>query len=283
MSERDCGTMARVWRYPVKSMRGETLEAATLSERGIAGDRVYAVRDQVTEKIASAKHPRVWGHLLQCVAQTDPTAGVVRVTLPDGQRVTAGQPDAEAALRALTGRTVALVTEPRTPPVIERYWPDVDGLTLHDTVTTDTIGLGAPAGTFFDFAPLHLLTTATLAHLARLYPAGQVDARRFRPNLVIETPAEVSGFVENAWVGCTLLVGEARLRITTQVPRCVVPTLPQGPLAGDLGILRAVADHNRPPVAALEGARVPCLGVYALVERGGVVCRGDAVRLADAA
>lgn len=166
---------------------------------------------------------------------------------------------------------------------IERYWPDIDGLALRDMVTSGAIGQGAPSGTFFDYAPLHLLTTATLAHLRTLYPQGQVDAQRFRPNLVIAVPEEVRGFAENSWVGHTLQIGgDVRLRISNPVPRCVVPTLPQGELAADIGILRAVAQHNRPPVPALDGQRLPCLGVYASVERDGVICQGDAVRIAGA-
>jgi uncharacterized protein YcbX len=145
-------------------------------------------------------------------------------------------------------------------------------------VTSGRIGQGAPEGTFFDYAPLHLMTTTTLARLQALYPRGQVDLRRFRPNLVIETPEDMRGFVENDWVGRTLAIGaEVRLRVTDPSPRCVVPTLSQGELAEDIDILRAVAEHNRPAVPALDGARLPSLGVYATIERGGVIRTGDTV------
>jgi uncharacterized protein YcbX len=196
--------------------------------------------------------------------------------------VTIGRDDVDGALCALTGRRVALVDVAPETPEIERYWPDIDGLALRDAVTSNVIGRGAPPGTFFDYAPLHLLTTATLAALAALYPSGHVDTRRFRPNLVVELPEEARGFVENDWVGRTILVGrELRLRISNPSPRCVVPTLPQGELAQDLGILRAIAAHNRPPVPALDGDAVPCLGVYVSIERGGVATVGDAVQFAD--
>jgi uncharacterized protein YcbX len=176
------------------------------------------------------------------------------------------------------GRSVRLVRTPPPASEIERYWPDIDGLLLRDTVTSGRIGQGAPDGTFFDYAPLHLLTTATLAHLQALYPRGQVDPRRFRPNLVIETTEAMRGFVENDWVGRTLAIGaEVRLRVTDPSPRCVVPTLSQGELAEDIGILRAVAEHNRPAAPALDDKRLPSLGVYASVERGGVIRAGDTV------
>lgn len=275
------GVVREVWCYPVKSMRGERLEAAHLGERGIVGDRVFALRDAESGKIASAKHPRRWGALLHCVARTN-ASGRVTITLPDGRQLTTGQDNVDAALAEITGRAVALIDEVPEQPEIERYWPDVEGLALRDTVTSNVIAQGAPTGGFFDFAPLHLLTTASLATLAALHPSGRADRRRFRPNLFIETPGDAAGFVENDWVGRTLVIGhEVRLRITTPVPRCVVPTLAQDDLAGDIGILRAIAAHNRPAIPARGDARLPSLGVYAYVERCGEVRAGDSVRIAD--
>ncbi len=272
------GSVRALWRYPVKSMRGERLTQASVSVRGIAHDRGYALLDQETGKIASAKRPRMWGRLLQCQAWFVTMDGVARIALPDGRELLTSQDDADGLLSALTERPVHMTRTPPESPEIERYWPDVDGLQLRDMVTSGRIGQGAPQGTFFDYAPLHLMTTATLDHLQALYPRGQVDPRRFRPNLVIETPDDIQGFAENEWVGRTFQIGaEVRLRITNPSPRCVVPTLPQSELAEDIGILRAVAQHNRPPVPTLDGARLPCLGVYASIERGGVIRSGDAV------
>lgn len=272
------GRLRELWRHPVKSMRGEPLHAAQVSERGLAYDRGYALLDLETGKIASAKRPRMWGRLLQCRARVVSAQGAVSIVFPDGQELLAIQDDADARLSALTGRSVRLARTPPPAPEIERYWPNIDGLLLRDTVTSGRIGQDAPDGTFFDYAPLHLMTTATLARLQALYPRGQVDPRRFRPNLVIETSDDMRGFVENDWVGRTLAIGaEVRLRVTDPSPRCVVPTLPQGELAEDIGILRAVAEHNRPAVPALDGARLPSLGVYATIERGGVIRTGDAV------
>ncbi len=275
------GSVQELWRYPVKSMRGERLSEAEVGARGIAHDRGYALLDQATGKIASAKHPRLWGGLLQCQARVMSADGVVCITLPDARELLLQRDDVDEALSLLTRRPVRLLRTPPQVPEIERYWPDVDGLSLRDTTTSGEIGQGAPRGTFFDYAPLHLVTTATLAHLRTLYPYGQVDVRRFRPNLVIEVPDEAQGFVENTWIGQTFQLGQnVRLRVTDPTPRCVVPTLPQGELVEDIGVLRAVAQHNRPSVPALAGAHLPCLGVYASVEREGVIHLGDAVRLA---
>lgn len=274
------GRLKELWRYPVKSFQGERLADAQVSVRSIAYDRGYALLDRDTQKIASVKRPRMWGRLLQCQARVVSADGAVCITLADGREILANQDDVDETLSLLTNRSVHLEHTPPQAPEIERYWPDVDGLALRDMVTSGAIGQGAPQGTFFDYAPLHLLTTTTLAHLRRLYPRGQVDARRFWPNLVIEAFEASHGFVENAWVGQTVQIGDVvRLCVTDPVPRCIVPTLPQGELEEDIGILRAVAQHNRPPVPALDGARLPCLGVYASIVRDGAMHIGDAVWL----
>jgi uncharacterized protein YcbX len=280
------GTVNGLWRYPIKSMRGEACATLTLTSRGVAEDRAYALRDLTTGKIASAKHPRMWGTLLTCCASmvVPPESGAslpeVQIILPDGRTVVIGRDPVDAQLSTVFGRMVALVSDSPVAVEIERYWPDVDGLALRDTVTSGPIGLGAPGNPFVDYAPVHLLTTASLARLHALYPAGHVDMRRFRPNLVVELAGGEAGFVENDWVGRTLLIGDdVRLRVSDPTPRCVVPTLPQADLPQDVGILRAVAAHNRPPIPALGGVLQPSLGVYASVEQPGQIQRGDPVRL----
>jgi uncharacterized protein YcbX len=148
----------------------------------------------------------------------------------------------------------------------EEYWPDIEGLDYRDTVTEWEL----PAGTFFDLAVVHLLTTATIERLRALYPQGRFEVRRFRPNIVVATAPDRQGFVENDWIGHTVAIGdEVRLRITGPCPRCVMTTLPQGDLPKDAGILRTAAQNNEANV-----------GVYADVVQGGTVRRGDDVTLA---
>jgi uncharacterized protein YcbX len=150
-------------------------------------------------------------------------------------------------------------------PRAEEYWPDMEGLEHRDTVTDFDL----PEGTFFDCAVVHVLTTATLDRLRELYPQGRFEVRRFRPNVVVDTPNSVTGFVEDAWIGRTVHIGEGvRLSITGPCPRCVMTTLAQGDLPKDPGILRTAARHNEVNV-----------GVYASVVRGGHVRRGDVIRL----
>jgi uncharacterized protein YcbX len=195
---------------------------------------------------------------------------VVRVTLPDGSFVTSDQPDATRVLSSALGREVALAQArpdgESSGAQAEEYWPDIEGLDYRDTVTDFEL----PAGTFFDLATVHLLTTATIDRLRSLYPEGRFEVRRFRPNIVVSTGTGREGFVEDAWVGRTVAIGDdVRLRITGPCPRCVMTTLAQGDLPKDSGILRAAAQHNHANV-----------GVYAEVAAGGTVRRGDAVTLA---
>jgi hypothetical protein len=113
-------------------------------------------------------------------------------------------------------------------------------------VTDETIGIGAPPGTFFDFSAVHIVTTATLASLSRAYPQGRFDLRRFRPNIIAESDA--AGFPENEWVGRRILVGdELTLEVLIPCPRCVMTTLSQGDLPLDSGILRTAAQQNTVP------------------------------------
>jgi MOSC domain-containing protein len=265
-------------------MMGEELNAAEVTQSGLLGDRAYALVDSSDGKIASAKNPRKWPQLFDCrAALADaPRTGVkvppVRITLPDGTIINSDQPDVRQILSKVLNREVTLdaivhghqegvesaLSDLRTATA-EEYWPDIEGLEHRDTVTD----FGLPEGTFFDCAFVHLLTTTTLDRLRMLYPKGRFEVRRFRPNIVVETPNGGKDFVENDWVGQVFAIGDAvRLSITGPCPRCVMTTLAQSDLPKDAGILRTAAQHNRAHV-----------GVYASVLQGGTVRRGDSVRL----
>ena len=268
----EVGSVVSLWRYPVKSMLGEELNASEVTKGGLVGDRAYALVDSSDGKVTSAKNPRKWPQLFDFrAALTDaPRIGVkvppVRITLPDGTIVDSEQADVHQILSEVLKREVTLSELPdlRTGTA-EEYWPDIEGLDHRDTVTD----FGLPEGTFFDCAFVHLLTTATLDRLRVLYPQGRFEVRRFRPNIVVETTNGEKDFVENAWIGQMLALGDAvRLSITGPCPRCVMTTLPQGDLPKDAGILRTAAQHNRANV-----------GVYASVLQGGKVRRGDSVKL----
>ena len=270
------GSVGALWRYPVKSMLGEELNAAEVTPRGLLGDRQFAVVDAATGKVAGAKNPRKWGNFLDFRAayveppQPGTKLPAVRLTLPDGTSVTSSQDDLPKILSAVLGRDVTFAEARQAGEsqvgTAEEYWPDVDGLDFRDTVTDFDL----PAGTFFDVAVVHLLTTATMDRLRALHPQGRFEVRRFRPNIVISTGPDEQGFAEDDWIGHTVSIGDrARLRITEACCRCVMTTLPQGDLPKDSGILRTAAQHNHVNV-----------GVYADVIASGPIRRGDPVTLA---
>jgi uncharacterized protein YcbX len=271
-TQTDAGSVISLWQYPVKSMMGVELDATEVTERGLLGDRSYALIDSSDGKVATAKNPRKWPRLFDFRAEfieparSDLKVPPVRIGLPDGSSVISDQANLNQILSKALNREVALCVAERRPVIAEEYWPDMEGLDYRDTVTDFSL----PQETFFDCASVHLLTTATLERLQELYPQGRFDVRRFRPNVVVQLASAEKGFVENAWVGHTLAIGTSvQLNITGACGRCVMTTLAQGDLSSDPGILRTAARHNQANV-----------GVYAAVVRGGTVNRGDPVRFA---
>ncbi len=267
------GTVVSLKRYPVKSMMGEELNATWVTPSGLLGDRDFALVDTADGKVVSAKNPRKWPGLFnfRSAYVEPPQPGeanpVVRVTLPDGTIVSSQQEDANEVFSRVLGRPVTLESLAPEQPCLEEYWPDMQELDHRDTVTDEKMA----AGTFFDAAPVHLLTTATLDALRKGYPEGRFELARFRPNIVIQPNTDEVDFVENAWIGRVLTIGDqVQLRITGPCPRCVMTTLAQGDLPADTGILRTAAKLNQAHV-----------GVYATVVQGGTIRQGDEVRLAE--
>ncbi len=279
------GMVGALWRYPVKSMLGEELDAAEVTANGLLGDRGYACVDLFTGKVASAKHPRKWARLFECqAAYVEPPRHsqplpAVRVTLPDGASVTSDQSGLTEALSGVLGRDVVLLSAPPPNASYEEYWADIEGMPYRAVITEQELGGGTMPGLFYDGAVIHLLATATLRRLHTLYPAGRFAPQRFRPNIVVQSADDDAGFTESAWLDRMLAIGdEVRLEVIAPCIRCVMTTLAQGDLPADPGILRAVAQHNR--VGFPGYGALPCVGVYASVARGGVIRRGDAVRFA---
>lgn len=278
------GSVVSLWRYPVKSMMGEELNATEVTARGLLGDRAYALVDSSDGKVASAKNPKKWPGLFDFRAAFagDLRSGVamppVRITMPDGSAMTSEHGRLNETLSRVLEREVTLTAArrethgsavpavPASPrPHAEAYWPDMEGLGHRDTVTDFEL----PEGTFFDSAVVHLLTTATLDRLREWYPQGRFEVRRFRPNVVVRVREDTGDFAEEAWIDRTVAIGEdVRLRITGPCQRCVMTTLAQADLPRDTGILRAAAQSNHANV-----------GVYATVEAGGMVRRGDPITL----
>jgi uncharacterized protein YcbX len=213
---------------------------------------------------------------LSAEALDDATA---RITLPDGKTMSSTDPSVDEVLSGLLGQPVTLTGTPPDGATLDRAVPEAvlrDGIKAEVPATLVELGAAAPPGTFVDFAPLHLLTTATLDRIAELSPYRRVRLERYRPNVVIRTDAD--GFTENDWLGRDLRVGEDLvLRVIARTPRCAIPTLAHGDLPRDTEALRVVARHNR--IRPLPDAEPePCAGVYAQVLHPGRITAGDPVR-----
>lgn len=281
------GVVADLRRYPVKSMLGEGLGVAVLDERGLAGDRAFALVDDETGKVVSVKRPRWWGRIFELVAATGDD-GRVRVTFPDGTVRAIDDPHLPDLLSDFFGRRVSIVGTPPPGASFDEVWERElkDGAEPYfgepsrvedgDEMVDGGTEMSAH-GNLFNYGTLHVLTTSSTDALARAAPDSVFAPHRFRPNVVVDTRGD--GFVETAWQGRSLTVGDGvRLAVTFTVPRCVMTTLPQGDQPADRGVLRTIARENA--VDVLEtGTRYPCLGVYADVGHGGRIEVGDPVLL----
>jgi hypothetical protein len=217
-----------LWRYPVKAMLGQLLDAVEVGPEGCAGDRRWIVVDSDTgERIANKRGPTD-PRLRACRAEL--IGDALRVTLPDGE-VLVGAEIADA-LSDLLERRVHL----------ER-------------------------GAHHDLAPIHLITASTLRHFG-------ADARRFRPNVVLDDGERENGFTEDALVGGTLR-GPSGLELAVELhtPRCVVPTRAREELPAEPGLLRRIVDEHRVDLGWY--GRHGCAGAYATVARPGRVRVGE--------
>jgi len=281
------GTIAGLWRYPVKSMGGERLAAAALSWRGIPGDRGWAVYDESRGGITGAKR---LPPLRACRARylVEPVSGeaspAAEITLPDGTHLSSESADAERRLSGVAGRPVTLRSLDATGADSPRRLTS-EGETQEMVRAVMGLLPGEPEpdmsefpperlrllrqGNFFDALPIHVLTRATLSTLARIAPASVWDERRFRPNLVVETDG-LHGYPELAWIGRRIRVGSAVLEIVSGCPRCVMVTQPVDDLPPDPRVMRTLVRETRHTA-----------GVYARVAAEGEVRIGDEVALLD--
>lgn len=265
-------------------MQGEPLRAAVVGARGLLGDRAYALVDLATGHVASAKHPGKWAALFACRAAyaAEPSPGAplppVLISLPDGNQLSSANPECDAVLSRALGRPVALRAD--APPDATREADRAPIDAGAPAIQSEPLALAAP-GTFFDYAPVHLLTNATLARLRALYPSGEWQPRRFRPNIVLAAD-ESQGYAELEWLGQVLAsAGGLRLHLIDPAPRCVIPTLAQAGLPRDPGILRTLAAHTRAASLTLApGAEFTAVvGIYAQVRQAGALRVGDTLVL----
>lgn len=281
------GTVAALWRYPVKSMGGEQVASSVLDRRALHADRMWAVRDLELGAVTTARRLPA---LLGCTARyvDEPPAGVgpgdvvpVAVTFPDGTEVaTTDRETMDARLSELVAKQVALVP---LPPVDEKAayrgilaskkdirqqfgvpddepLPDLSMFPLRKLA--ELAIYATPVGIFADAYALHVVTTSSLRAMAAV--GGDFDVRRFRPNVVIES--DLDGLAEQQWLGGTLKAGEVTMQVEIPTIRCTVPLREQAGVPADPQVMRTVSR---------EGDR--CFGVYADIASTGTLRVGDAV------
>lgn len=182
------GSVARLWRYPVKSMSAEALDEVELSWAGLAGDRRWAFLRADSEKNdfpwqTIRENPEMGGYRPRLTHPKRPDKSTVNVRAPNGDQYDISDP----ALASLVGDGVRLMR----------------------------LNRGA-----FDAMPVSLITTQTVAAICDL-ASVPVDALRFRPNLLVDSRLD-EPFHEDEWVGSVIRIGGARIRVDRQDSRCVV-------------------------------------------------------------
>jgi len=227
------GTVERLVRYPVKSLAGEELDELELDRRGPVGDRLWGLVDD-EGKIASGKPTRRFRKvegLLHHAAWLD--GGLPVIEPAGGDPVRADGPAMEAVVAQLAGPGWRLAREDATP--------------------------------HHDAAPLHLVTTATLARLGEEL-GWEFEWQRLRPNVVVQVD-DPPNFVEDGWVGQELAIGEVVLRVTDRCERCVMVNHSR---PGGL-------EHRREVLKQIGRSNDVCAGVYAEIVTVGRLRVGDTV------
>jgi uncharacterized protein YcbX len=280
------GHIKEIWRYPVKGMAGESLGTCALGERGVEGDRTWALRDVARKEVQSCKfRPQ----LLLCTARdrSNGAGSHIEVTFPDGSVLAGADAKIHTRLSELMGRSSTLeALRPASDRDFYRRHKLDDHTWFEELKATFEREEGEPLpdfseappafsefvatpGMFFLVTPLHIVTTATLQHLKALNPNADWDRRRFRPNLLIEPSPQARGLVEQDWIGKKLKLGDATIDCAGATPRCGAITRAQPDFAADKTVLRTVvrdADQN--------------VGVYGFISGSATLHVGDQVYLA---
>jgi len=236
------GAVEALWRYPVSSLGGEQIDAAVLDATGIAGDRLWGMVDRATGAIARPEGEKRWRG-----------APSVKSRLVDGDLQV--EIDGHGWLDGFGAQAQTAMADHFGFPVeIRRHGP---AYSAPDVV--------APR---YRRAAIHLVTTASLRKLQTVIPDSLLDVRRFRPNIVMALPEDVTGFEEGRWLRREIRIGTVRLYVTEPCDRCAFTMLQQRNIPLDKSVLPAIASANG------KG-----FGVYCSVLEGGSVATGDRVEV----
>ncbi len=269
------GRVSELWRYPVKSMQGESLKMATVGKKGLVGDRLFALMDKESGRIVSAKNPKKWERVFRFSAKSlvakDSGRPLPRpnITFPDGETVFIEDDNINEILSKKIGRSVVLISQVPENATLEKL--SLEEEESGDVETASCLEKLSPLD-FFDGGKLHILTTGALNKLKKKYSGGDFDARRFRPNIVIDSDdtefsANLNLNLENHWEYLMIEVGDkVRLKVTKPTVICIMTTLAQENIPKDNQILKMIDQFNN-----------GYLGVYTQTLEPGSIEVGDFV------
>lgn len=224
--------ISEIWRYPVSSLVGERLVEAKCLRDGLKGDRQYLLIDATTGEVAAPETTPRWRPALVLSARYE------------GDRL---------LVSSIEGNELSI------GPGLDRLASDILGFKCLIVAKGDQTVPDKPALPRYDISPLHVVTDLSMRIVSEAIPDASIDARRFRPNLVVSS--DVS---EQDWIGSSWSCGDLRGKITEPTKRCGFTMIEQPGLPEQPEILRTIIRrHQR------------FLGVYASVEAEGKLSVGD--------
>ncbi|QKC94332.1 MOSC domain-containing protein [Mesorhizobium sp. NZP2298] len=240
------GSVSQLWRYPASSLAGERRDAILVGPAGMAGDRMFGLVDTSDNEIARPDREAKW-HKVPRIRTRLANDRDLEIAVPDGDWLAAPSAECDRAVSAYLGFAASIRPFGRE--------------------NASAAYAGPVTQARYTKAPIHLLTTASLARLKALHPDGAADARRFRPNIVVDMAAMEGSFPETEWIGRKLAIGDLLLTISEPCRRCGFTIIAQDGFDHDPGILRNLVRHN-----------AHNLGVYCTVDRPAGIKVGDAMR-----
>ncbi|WFP77299.1 MOSC domain-containing protein [Mesorhizobium sp. WSM4906] len=229
------GTVSQLWRYPASSLAGERLDAISVGTSSVDGDRLFGLVDASDNEIARPDRGPKW-HKVPLIRTRLTEDRELEVAVPGGDWLPAPDPESDRVVSAFLGFEASI-----RPYFRENAAPSYSGPLTVERYTR---------------APIHLLTTASLARLKALHPEGVADPRRFRPNIVVDMDPVEGSFPETEWIGRKLAVGDLMLTVSEPCRRCGFTIIAQDGFDNDPGILRNLVRYNAHNI-----------GVYCTVDR----------------
>jgi len=217
------GIVSQLWRYPASSLAGERLDAISVGTSTVDGDRLFGLVDSSDGEIARPDREPKW-HKVPLIRTRLTGDRRLELAVPGGDWLPAPGLESDRLVSEFLGFEASI-----RPYFRENAAPNYSG-----PLTVER----------YARAPIHLLTTASLARLKALHPEGVPDPRRFRPNIVIDMDPVEGSFPETEWIGRKLAIGDLLLTVSEPCRRCGFTIIAQDGFNNDPGILRNLVRYN---------------------------------------